>query len=257
MMNEQTEPQVSLDSLTKRFGGLEAVSKVSLDIQHGELIGLIGPNGAGKTTLVNLLSGNLSPSQGSIIYQGESIETMATYKRVQKGFVKTFQDKRVFDSKSVLENLRPILHRRPDSSDLATSVSPDSIIEGNNIEEQIVSLIEFVDLSEDFLHEPAESLPLLARSKLVIALALATDPRLVLLDEPMSGLNRQESNEIEEIIRKINDSGRTVLIIEHDIKSIFSLCERVVVLHLGEIIADGAAEDVRQNPDVKEAYIGT
>jgi branched-chain amino acid transport system ATP-binding protein len=253
MMNNQVEPQVSLDHLTKRFGGLEAVSKVSLDIQQGELIGLIGPNGAGKTTLVNLLSGNLSPTQGSIIYQGESIETIATYKRVQKGFVKTFQDKRVFGNKSVLENLRPIVRSRADSDD--GSFNP--IIEGDTVEEEITSLIKFVNLPTDNLYDPAESLPLLARSKLVIALALATDPKLVLLDEPMSGLNRQESNEIENIIQKINRSGRTVLIIEHDIKSIFSLCERVVVLHLGEIIADGAVEDVRQNPDVKEAYIGT
>lgn len=254
-MQTSAAPQLSLQGLTKRFGGLVAVDSVDLDIVPGERIGLIGPNGAGKSTLVNLLSGNLAPSEGTVQFDGEPIDHEAVYNRVRRGIVKTFQDKRIFVQKTVKENLKPVVT----TASQADSDRHASIPSGHeaDIDDQIESLLSFVQIPEAYWETEAAQLPILARSRLSICLALATYPSILLLDEPMAGLNAEESAEIQEIIQRVNENGVTTVLIEHDIDVVFSLCNRVVVLNLGEKIADGDPAQIRQNEQVKQAYIGT
>ncbi|MBT8762763.1 ABC transporter ATP-binding protein [Desulfohalobiaceae bacterium Ax17] len=247
---------LSLRNLTKTFGGLLAVNDVSFDVKEGAIVGLIGPNGAGKTTVFNLITGNYVPDQGEIIFDGQNLVKMPTHKIVSLGIARTFQTIRLFQNLTALENVLAGRHCRMKSGILAGMFRPPSQRE----EEQralIAALkeLEFVGLKEK-MEEKAKNLSYGNQRLLEIARALATTPRLLILDEPAGGMNDQETQELVELIRQIQQRGITVLLIEHDMNLVMRICEHIVVLEHGAMIAEGTPEEIKKNPRVIEAYLG-
>ncbi len=247
--------------ITKWFGGLCALKEVSFSIKLGEILGLIGPNGAGKTTLINLISGYYTPNSGRIIYEGKNITGLPPHSINKIGISRTFQIVRIFPKLTVLDNVRSGLvdrSRRP-----PWRVALDSIIQkkdaqmiGKAGESRALELLEFVGLTE-YRNELAENLPFAYSKRLEIARALATHPKILLLDEPSSGLNPKEQNDQVAIIKKINDQGVTIIIVEHVMKVIMDISHRILVLHFGEKIAEGIPNEIYKNPRVIEAYLGS
>jgi branched-chain amino acid transport system ATP-binding protein len=230
-----------VEGVSKAFGGLRAVQGVGFRLAEGELLALIGPNGAGKTTLFNVLSGFLAPDAGSIQYDGESLAGLRPHDICQRGMVRTFQITRPFQRLSVLENvlvgaLERVAHRR----------------QAVTIAEEVLALTGLADKTDQMGH----SLTLPDRKRLELARALATGPRVLLLDEVMSGLNPTETTRLIELIRTIHGSGVTILLIEHIMRAVMALAQRILVLNYGELIAEGAPEAVVRNPKVIEAYLG-
>lgn len=247
--------------ITKWFGGLCALKEVSFSIKLGEILGLIGPNGAGKTTLINLISGYYTPNSGRIIYEGKNITGLPPHSINKIGISRTFQIVRIFPKLTVLDNVRSGLvdrRRRP-----PWRIALDSIIQkkdaqmiGKAGESRALELLEFVGLTE-YRNELAENLPFAYSKRLEIARALATHPKILLLDEPSSGLNPKEQNDQVAIIKKINDQGVTIIIVEHVMKVIMDISHRILVLHFGEKIAEGIPNEIYKNPRVIEAYLGS
>ncbi|MCB2228244.1 MAG: ABC transporter ATP-binding protein [Desulfarculaceae bacterium] len=246
--------------VTKNFGGLTALQDVSFTLNEGEVMGLIGPNGAGKTTLINILSGAFHPSEGKVIYQGEDISRLKASQVNVKGIARTFQVVRIFKRLTVLENvLTAMVDRGKDG--------PWSLVWGSffrracafNQDKEACATAEGLLASVGLLKyrdERAENLPYAMSKRLEIARALATRPKLLLLDEPSSGLNPAEQNEQIKIIRQINEQGITILIIEHVMKVIMDISHRLIVLHYGEKLAEGEPKEVYSDPLVVEAYLG-
>lgn len=232
-------------NLTKRFGGLTAVNNVSFTIQQGEILGFIGPNGAGKTTVVSLVSGSIAPTEGDILFHGARINDIATHRRAHMGIGRTFQIMKPFPGLSVLDNVTvgALFGRKVSHKSLAAA------------REQARSNLEFVGLGK-VIDKRAEDLGGPDRKRLELAKALAMKPELLLCDEVMAGLNLVEIEEVIELIRNVRDSGVTILVIEHVMKAIKSLSDRVMVLHHGEKIAEGGTDEVLSNPVVIEAYLG-
>jgi len=229
--------------VTKSFGGLIAVNGVDFHVEKGEILGLIGPNGAGKTTLFNLISGALKPDKGEIFFKGERISGLKPYQTCRKGLARTFQDVKVFGGMTVLENVKlaALFGGKGGSSKEA--------------EKRAHEALEFCGLRgmEDVL---AGDLPLFFQKRLEVARALATKRDLVLLDELMAGLNPTETLEAMELVKRIRNRGITVFMIEHVLKAIMNVCERVMVLHYGEKLAEGTPQEVCSNPKVIEVYLG-
>jgi branched-chain amino acid transport system ATP-binding protein len=232
---------LSLQNVTKSFGGLIAVNNVSLDLSEGEILGLIGPNGAGKTTLFNLISGNHNPDQGRIIFNGTEITGMLPHKICQLGLARTFQIVKPFANLCVVDNVMVGAFLR--TSNL------------QNVRSQVREIIAFVGLA-DYADQPARNLTTANRKRLELARALATQPRLLLLDEVMAGLTPTESAAMVELIRQIRQRGVTMLVIEHVMQAIMTLSDRIAVLHHGELIAVGEPAAVASDPAVIEAYLG-
>lgn len=243
---------------TIRFGGLVAVNNVSFKIQKGDLFGLIGPNGAGKTTCFNLITGVYKPTSGHILFDEKEIGGVSPSKIASLGITRTFQNIRLFPHLSVLDNVvvgAYLRHRTTIVS--ALLYLPTAIQETEELCERAMRWIRFLGL-EAVAHKKSTELPYGMQRRLEIARAMATDPKLLLLDEPAAGMNPTESEQLREVVRRLRDEFHiTILLIEHDMKFVMNLCERIVVLDHGEEIAQGSPEAIRNHPKVIEAYLGT
>ena len=243
--------------LSKVFGGLRAVSNFEMEINKGELIGLIGPNGAGKTTAFNLLTGVYEPTEGEIIFDGQSVVGLKPYQVTQKGIARTFQNIRLFSDMTVLDNVKVAYHFHMKYG-LAEAVSRLGRYFGEEeeLEEQAIRFLEIFQLA-DKKDEVAKNLPYGEQRRLEIARALAAKPKLLLLDEPAAGMNPQETQQLLQMIRWIRkEFDLTILLIEHDMSLVMNVCERIYVLDYGKIIASGTPDEIKNNKQVVEAYLG-
>lgn len=247
---------LELKQVTQIFGGVTALKDVSFSIKRGDITGVIGPNGAGKTTLFNIITGIYSQSSGAVLFEGEDISRIPAEHLARRGMVRTFQNIELFGRMTVLENVMVGLHSRSRSGIFACSFkAPWAVSEERRIRAEAMEWLEFAGISDqaDML---AANLPFGRGRMLEIARAMACKPRMMLMDEPAAGLNSQETLGLAELIRKIRNMGVTVLLVEHDMELVMDICDRIVVLNLGQLLAEGTPREIQDNREVIAAYLG-
>jgi branched-chain amino acid transport system ATP-binding protein len=247
---------LKIEQVAVRFGGLVALSDINFTVGEGEIVSLIGPNGAGKTTLFNVMTGFLDPSHGAVSYRGTTLSGMKSHQIAALGLIRTFQRTSVFPNDTVYDNLLIGLHRQSRVGVLEAVLGlPRARARERRLRERAGALVEWVGL-ERRAHDLAGSLSYGEQRLVGVALALAAEPSMLLLDEPVSGMNASETHTFVQLIRNIRDRGVTILLVEHDMPMVMSVSDRIVVLNYGRIIAEGTPDVIRNDPAVVEAYLG-
>lgn len=254
----ESEYLLDVTKLEKQFGGIKAVSDYSLKLKENELVGLIGPNGAGKTTVFNMLSGILKPSSGRILAGKLNITGFSPAQSAKAGIARTFQNIRLFGDLSVLDNIRAGFHMHHGRNVFDTVFHTKKFLQSEKkIHQKSMALLDMMALHH-LAHEPAKNLPYGDQRRMEIARALATEPKILLLDEPAAGMNPRETETLMATIQKVHsDHHMSILIVEHDMQLVMNLCRRIQVLNQGKLLAQGTPEQIRNSPEVISAYLGS
>ncbi len=247
-------PVLEVKNVTKQFGGLTALGNVSFSVDEGEIRGLIGPNGAGKSTMFKNIAGFYTPTSGDIVYRGQNIKGKQPHAIAEMGIVRTFQETTLFQEMTVFENALVGCHIRA-RTNLFSAVLGLDRQQQNAAAEKVMEVLEFMGLA-DRRDQLASELPLGSQRALATSIALVSEPRLMLMDEPFAGMNPEEARHMMELTRKVQESGITIVLVEHDMKVVMGLCHYLTVLNFGELLAEGIPDEIRNNDKVIEAYLG-